>query len=185
MSNGEDVCPSPRVPTSYLDEAVLDGIQKRLERVLVPDELRRLVRALLQPGDRPDAAAAELAAKLGEIRRKIGRLVDALAAGPDDELPSVRSALAELERERQRVEAEVRASKARAVGEDELEGRVQSLIDGLAGVRDILRAGESEERKAVVRGFLKGITIDVDNRRAILQWYRLPQNSFVTVIWWS
>ncbi len=27
MSNGEDVCPSPRVPTSYLDEAVLDGIR--------------------------------------------------------------------------------------------------------------------------------------------------------------
>jgi hypothetical protein len=45
---------------------------------------------------------------------------------------------------------------------------------GAAEHRDVLESGEPEERKAVVRTFLGGITIDKKAGRATLAWFRLP-----------
>jgi site-specific DNA recombinase len=45
VSSGQTVCDGLRVAQSYIEDAVLDGIQKRLERTLNPEELRhRLAR---------------------------------------------------------------------------------------------------------------------------------------------
>jgi len=41
VASGAGFCPSPRIAVSYLDDAVLDGIQKRLDRLLDPAEVRR------------------------------------------------------------------------------------------------------------------------------------------------
>jgi hypothetical protein len=40
--------------------------------------------------------------------------------------------------------------------------------------RDVLDAGEPEDRKALVRAFLHGIEIRKATRQAVLSWYRLP-----------
>jgi len=41
-----------------------------------------------------------------------------------------------------------------------IEGTVEELVGALAKLRDVLEAGEPEERKAVVRTFLRGIRIN-------------------------
>lgn len=181
VASGRDFCATPRIPTTYLDDAVLDGIQKRLERVLDPDELRRRLNALLPGAQDSESAAATLGTRLRATEAKIGRLVTALAAGTDD-LPSVRTELAALERERERLEQELRASTARASAAADREGLVTELIASLANVRDVLDAGEPEERKAVVRSFLAGIEIDRAAGRAVLRWYRLPQTAWVKMV---
>ena len=50
--------------------------------------------------------------RLSVVTRKIGRLVDALTSG-SEELPSVRAALAELERERAALEERLRTAHRR------------------------------------------------------------------------
>jgi hypothetical protein len=52
----------------------------------------------------------------------------------------------------------------------------------VADVRTVLAGGAAEERKAVVKRFLKGIRIDKANRRAVLQWYRVPEDVRVKLV---
>ena len=56
---------------------------------------------------------------------------------------------------------------------------VAEPVASLPSVREVLAAGEPEERKAVVRSFLAGIRVDRAAGRAVLRWYRLPQTAWV------
>jgi hypothetical protein len=44
---------------------------------------------------------------------------------------------------------------------------------------------EPEERKAVVRSFLRGITINKKADQATLTWFRLPGFRMSVLSWWS
>ncbi len=91
------MCEALRIPVLYIEDAVIDGVQKRLDIAVDPEVLRRRLTERLQRGD--DAELVDrLAVELAETRKRITRLVDALAAGPED-LPSARTLLVTLERE--------------------------------------------------------------------------------------
>jgi hypothetical protein len=114
VASGRGVCEGIRIATAFLDDAVIDGIQKRLELVLDPHELRRRLSDLLAQAPAPADAAPGLATRLVDTRKKIQRLVDVLASGSEP-MPSVRAALVDLERERERLERELSAAQAREV----------------------------------------------------------------------
>lgn len=118
----------------------------------------------------------ELEQRLAETEKRIGRLVGALAEGTDD-LPSVRTALAQLERQRGALEAQLAALRDRAATREpnQLGQVVEDLIASLADMRRVLATGGAEERKAIVGTFLAGIRIEASAGRAILRWYRLPR----------
>ncbi len=123
----------------------------------------------------------DLDARLAETRTRIARLVQALAGGNDD-LPSVRAALVDLEREAQRLERSLQAARARAG--DAAAARIDAIAQALVlgQVAGVLREGEPEERKRVVRCFVQGIRIEKATRQAVLRWYRLPRGSFVKLV---
>ena len=90
-------------------------------------------------------------------------------------MPSVRAALVGLERERERLERNLTAAQARDVtSPGGLDVIADELMAALARFRDVLEAGEPEQRKAVVRTFLRGITINRKAGQATLAWFRLP-----------
>lgn len=92
------MCDGLRVPVEYLDDAVIDGITKRLDRVLNRELLRqRLTEMLLGEVPSEDRVPA-LQAELETVRRKISRLIDVLGDGRE-ELGTLRSTLVELERQ--------------------------------------------------------------------------------------
>lgn len=181
LASGAGFCDSPRIPTTYLEEAVLDGIHKRLERLLDPEELRRRLDQWLPTARSPEMAVADLEDRLRETQARIARLVTALAAGPDD-LPSVRAALVELEPQRQRLEDQIREARMPRLGGERREELIEALIESLGDVRQVLGAGGPEERKAVVRCFLERIRVEKQAARIVLRWYRLPGTSFVKVV---
>ena len=174
VASGRGVCEGFRIATAFLDDAVIDGIQKRIDLVLDPEELRWRLRGMLSQEPEPADAVPQLQTHLVEARRKIERLVEALTAGSEP-MPSVRAALVGLERERERLERDLAAAQARDVtSPGGIEEIVDGLVSALAKLRDVLEAGEPEERKAVVRTFLRGITVDKKANHATLTWFRLP-----------
>jgi DNA invertase Pin-like site-specific DNA recombinase len=183
VASGVQFCNSPRIPTTYLEDAVLDGIQKRLDVVLDAAELRRRVEDLLGEDARADGAALpELESRLRDTQQRIGRLVAALADGTD-ELPSVRAKLTQLERDRKRIEGDLAAATKRAAaGNDPRAEVVAWMLESLGKVRDVLVTGSPEERKTVVRTFLQGIRIDAAKRQALLRWYRVPSGPSVKLV---
>ena len=106
VNSGPSFCTAPRIPTPYLDDAVVDGIGKRLDRVLDRDELRRRLRAALEAPAERDTLVADLEARLRDTRLKIARIVDAIALGRA-ELPSLHNALAGPERQREHLKQSI------------------------------------------------------------------------------
>jgi hypothetical protein len=98
VASGAGVCDGLRVPTPFLDDAVVDGINKRIERVLDREVLTIRLRELLDAEEKHGPSREDLEGRLAETGRKIDRLVDALASGAEN-LPSVRTRQADLERE--------------------------------------------------------------------------------------
>ncbi len=163
-------------PTPFLDTAVIDGIQKRIEKVLDRETLTIRLQELLRADSGHGPSRESLEARLEETDQKIGRLVDALASGADS-LPSVRTRLTELELERRSLEAEL-AQTRRLIADSaphDIEATVDALIDALQRFPEVLAAGEPEERKTVVRAFLQEIRIEQTTRQAVLRWHRLPR----------
>src|SRR5439155_12735510 len=173
VSSGVAVCDGLRVSTAYLDEAVLDGIQKRLGRFLNREVLRQRLLESLEVGRPQEGAVEALQARVADTRRKIDRLVATLAAGSED-LPSVRAALVDLKGERRGLEGQLAASVDRVATPAHTEEIIDSLLDALGSVRDVLEAGDAEERRQLVRLFLRGIEIRKPARQAIVTWYRVP-----------
>ena len=80
-----------------------------------------------------------------------------------------------LERERERLERDLAAAQSRDVtSPGGIEEIVKELVAALASLREVLESGEAEERKAVVRTFLRGVTINRKAGQATLTWFRLP-----------
>jgi site-specific DNA recombinase len=175
LASGTAICEALSIPVEYLDEAVLDGIQKRLEQILDREWLARRLRERLIAARAAEPEAPEIAAQLAETRRRIERLVQALAAGAE-ELPSVRPALVGLERERAHLEARLNAALARSQANDPgLDAVIERILAFLNDIREVLAHGEPGQRKAAVRCFLEGIRIENRTRQAVLSWYRLPR----------
>jgi hypothetical protein len=60
---------------------VIDGIQKRIDLVLDPEELRRRLSGMLSQESESADAVPQIQTHLVEARRRIDRLVEALTAG--------------------------------------------------------------------------------------------------------
>jgi hypothetical protein len=88
----------------------------------------------------------------------------------------------DLEREAQRLERSLQGARARAG--DAAAARIDAIAQALVlgQVAGVLREGEPEKRKRVVRCFLQGIRIEKATRQAVLRWYRLPRGSFVKLV---
>jgi septal ring factor EnvC (AmiA/AmiB activator) len=129
-----------------------------------------------------DATLPELESRLRDTQQRIARLIAALAAGSDD-LPSVRGALAQLERDRERMERElVEAAKRATAGTDARDEVVAALLESLSNVREVLATGAPEERKGIVRTFLQSILVDGAKRQAVLRWFRVPSELSVKLV---
>jgi len=62
------VCEGFRVPSAFLDDAVIDGIQKRIDLVLDPEELRRRLSGMLsQESESADAVPKYRRASLKRV----------------------------------------------------------------------------------------------------------------------
>ncbi len=180
VNGGRAVCSSPSIPAEYLETAVLDGIEKRLDRLLDRGELQVRLEALLSATASGQVTPDQLDARLHTVQRKIGRLVTVLTAGHEP-LPAVREALVGLERERERLELERKA--ARSVTDTKARDDIlKSFLVRLASVRSVLAAGEPEERKAIVRSFIESIQVEVARGRIVLRWFRLPQDESVKLV---
>ena len=177
LASGSSVCDGFRMSMPYIDDAVVDGIQKRIERVLDRETLTMRLRERLRSETSAGDTVEVLEARLTEAKRKIGRLVDALADGADN-LPSVTTRLAELERGRTSLETEIARFRTQAAAEPtDLTAIVNRLLDALSRLTEVLAAGEPGERKALVRAFLQEIRVEKTTRQATLKWYRLPRVS--------
>ena len=179
--SGPTVCDGLRIPQSYLDDAVLNGIQKRLDQLLDRERLTQRLSELLATTESAAEPVPLLEAQLAQVRRNIRNLIDALAAGTED-LPSVRSELAGLERERAGLEEQNRAQHPSPQIPGGPRALAAQLVRQLQPLHALLETGAREERRGVVPEFLAGIRIEKAARQAVFRWFRLPRDLSLKVV---
>jgi len=69
VASGRGVCEGFRVATAFLDDTVINGIQKRIDLVLDPEELRRRLSGMLSQESAPADAVPQIQTRLVETRR--------------------------------------------------------------------------------------------------------------------
>lgn len=124
---GPTACANGRmVRRDELEQRILTGLRTRL---LHPDAVSAYVRAYHRAWAEAEAehntARRPLESRLGELARRVARLVDAIAEGVDT--PSMRQRLAELEAERAQLAAQLQALDEAAGGLDGGAGRPIAL----------------------------------------------------------
>ena len=181
VASGRALWAASRIPTTYIDDAVLDGIQERLDRLVDPCELRRRLAALLPDDKGGERMADTLASQLQATSVKIDRLVAAVAAGTE-EMPTLRSMIVALEQERARLLGELNAVRARGGAANDREAIITGLVTSIGQVGDILNSGDPEERRALVRNFLAEVRVEQQAGRIVLRWYRIPRDSWVKLV---
>ena len=160
------------VPARALDDYILGRIQERLQQ---PERIAGLVNALEQELERTYEDATKsgesLEAKLKANSEAIDRLLDAVDPRHRDLL---NRRLDELRKEREGLEAALERLRSQPAPI-----HAKRLAHELAGqARDFRRVfaeGTMPERKAFVRAYVAGITVNARRREAIVGFYRLPQ----------
>jgi site-specific DNA recombinase len=159
---GHSVCPGRSVPMSSLDDAVVGVLA---DAVLKPERLTRILEAYIAQSSKGDATRRERLARarkeVTEAAAKKTRLMKLVSAGalePDD--PQLVEELKGAETRRRQAEEEIAL----------LEGQAQSVepraitptkVERLgAAIREALRTGTSEFRRAYVRLFVQEVVVD-------------------------
>lgn len=184
QDSGPAACDGLSIRADYLEAAVIDGIQKRLDRLVQRDLLAAKVRALLGPDDRAAYDVARLEEQDAKLTRRLARLVEAVATA-DEVLPSVRAAIVEHEGEREHIARELVGARARrdAASAGGVETLVTEMLESLGRVADVLAQGDTDARRAVIQAFLDVIRIEKGTApRAITRWHRMPKVGKVMLV---
>ncbi len=175
VMKGASTCEKFMIRKEPLEALVLDMIRKRLQ-ALLDGEGERLLRELLDEevaalGLDPGPEMKEIRARITEIDRKAGLLLDGLSA---ETKAFIDAKLRDLAVERDRLQRRL----------EELASLPQETIDadavlreGLAAIHELpllMESGSLEERKEFVRAFIDGITVMPDERRLDVRMKKLP-----------
>lgn len=87
----------------------------------------------------------------------------------DEKLDQIRRRLRDLH-------AQVDDLCARATRTPDIEAAVDVALDQLGSIRQVLAQGSIIEQKALLRGFIAGITLTPSQDRGVITWYQLPES---------
>jgi site-specific DNA recombinase len=160
MRSGSTVCTAPDLDMQPLEDAVLERLS---EFILTPEHVADLVRLSnegLQEKDSTDQVKA-LESELKTERRRLERLIDLVADG-DGEMPELK---ARIRATRQYItELEQGSSQLVLKAADEPKSVSESYVQAyVSELRYLLDLAEPEQRKSMLRSFVKRITVNVPN----------------------
>ncbi len=172
---GASTCENLFIRKEPFEAVILDMIGKRLQ-VLLDGEGKRLLRELLDEevaalGLDPGPEMKEIRARIAEIDRKAGLLLDGLSAETKAFIDAkLRDFAVEKDRLKRRIE-ELASLPHETIDVDAV------MREGLAAIQELpllMESGSLEERKEFVQAFIDGITVMPDERRLDVRMKKLP-----------
>ena len=171
MKQGNEVCQSKMLPREKLEQQVIDNLKSK---VLTDENIEELVlivnEVIASASGNLHGKIAAIDTELGNVSNRLFRLYDALETGKltlDDLAPRIKELKMhqeELNKARVHVEADIILEGVEAVDADVVKLYAKDL-------GSLLEDTEFTRRKAVIRSFVKRITVDGKNVKVN---YQLP-----------
>ena len=160
MRKGKTACKGRNVPMATLDGVVTDALLRRLftpERV--EDLLRQVMERNADSAETRKAEVRSLDKDLQEIEQRIGRLYDAVESGMVSDGDMFRERLSALEQRRDKV---TRCAEKARQGIDAPRAAItpRKIAAFADTMRDRLRSGDGQFRKAYLRLFVERVEVD-------------------------
>ena len=167
---GKEVCTNIYIPREFLDSFALERIATRLQHPEwikhIETELRRRLKESSQ-----DEQIQAIEQELKEVEAKIDRLLD---LAESSQSPKIRERLAQREQERRELKKKLEQLKQSQIDPTDIDKVVQELIKTCEDWKEVLARGTVEEKKQIVRNFIKEIIVDRDTNNINFFFYKSP-----------
>jgi site-specific DNA recombinase len=154
-----DQCPIKRVNADSLHDVILEQINQAGQNPEVIESLMADAIALLPDSTEAEEEAQALAAQLGEVRRRITRLQEAIETG-DGPMRSLVERLEELECQRVTLEKQCQDAKERAQEQGSQPMTVAEACTLLSELRELWETGDEEQREVILQNLVMRVEME-------------------------
>ena len=181
MSKGKSVCERHVIRQDVLETFVIDEIGQSLQEVLGQTDSEVLQELMKEYIDAPqegfDDELAKLRERESDIRRKVNNILDNITAGnrefADERIREFKCELRETEPRLAELE--------RAVGmKVDIEKATEEMLGFLREFDKVLAGGSIDERRRVIRAFVKEIRLDPQTNESQALLFNLPEPEGLT-----
>lgn len=173
VRKGATACSCRSVPKEEFEDDVAKIAAAHLREFVATDG-RDLVAALT--AERAEPAGVEPIARLEEhlklTEKRIGELVDCLTPAL---APMIEEKLSALRRDADLLKGWIEERRSKALDAAAATGLVRELVAAVDGIEGLLAAAAPIERREVLRGLIREVTVDVEQGEATVALYTLPR----------
>jgi len=181
-SKGKSVCKRYRLRRDPFESLILGRVEKRLKKYLArggEGVLRRFIQEeILAKTPDPGEEITKLKSELAALEAEANRLLDIATPANRD---FVDERLGKIRVRKQELEPRLADLERVDFQPVDLEAATRDALAYLARFRDVLEEGTLEQRKEFLRGFVHEISIDPDTARGVITFYELPAGSLMMV----
>jgi DNA invertase Pin-like site-specific DNA recombinase len=181
-TKGTSVCRRYWLRRDPFENLILERVEKRLKKYLArggETTLRRFIaEEILAKTPDPREEIGKLRSELAALEVEADRLLDIATPANRD---FVDERLGKIRGRRQDLEARLADLQRVDYRPVDLEAATREALAYLARFREVLEEGTLEQRKEFLRGFVAEIAIDPDAARGTITFYELPAGSLMMV----
>jgi site-specific DNA recombinase len=181
-TKGKSVCKRYRLRRDPFETLILDRVEKRLRKHLARGGegiLRKFIaEEIVAKTPDPGEEITKLKSELASLEAEADRLLDIATPANRD---FVDERLGKIRVRRQELEPRLADLERVDYQPVDIEAATRDALAYLARFRDVLEEGTLEQRKEFLRGFVYEISIDPDAARGTITFYELPVGSLMMV----
>ncbi len=169
-------CSARRIPAEALHQVIIDKLNDYiLDPQVIAAEQLLLERDSLQRRQHLDEQRADLAARLGNIRRKISNLVN-LLADRGDPARSLLAKLSEFERQEAQIQTQIAELENSLQGEKYTLQSLENAQKTAVVIRNIFPTLDFDTRRRILKGILASVTVEREGNilRGSIDYYHPP-----------
>lgn len=172
---GTSVCERDIIQRDVIEGLILETIGENIRRMVEADdqtELRSVVKQCV--GVSEEGASEELARlreRRDQVRAKVTNLLDNITRENRD---FADERIAELKRELLEINPRIEQLERTAGAQVNLDEAVRAVVEMLRSFADVMKEGSIDERRRVIRAFVKQIRLDPQNHEGRAEVFALP-----------
>lgn len=166
---GRTYCSNIWLRREWLDDFVLDRIARRLENPGWVERIEARLKEKLSASVYADEIQ-QTEEQLKNVQAKIEGLLNVAESG----VSSVKGRLVQRGQERKELERKLKELQDSKVKPQDIDEAVQKLTKACENWRELLSKGTQDEKKQLVRNFVKEVVIDRDADSVDFYFYRIP-----------
>ncbi len=166
---GKTYCSNIWLRREWLDDFVLDRIAQRLENQVWVERIEERLREKLS-GSANEDGITQIEQQLKDVDAKVEGLLDVAESG----VASVKKRLIQREQEQKELKRKLTELKDSKIEPEDINVTIRELIEACGNWQELLSKGTQDEKKQLIRNFVKEVVVDRETDSINYYFYKTP-----------